>query len=484
MKIHKYISLSIMMLSMLTACEPSHLNDNLLDSKVSFSRGGINSVLFYDVEGTFTHSFYAVNPGYFEGETKVTITKSTEILNKYNEDNETALKELPADCYTILNAEGQITKDGRACKFDIRFDCDKLRDLSQVEDYSDLADYIVPFLLTTDGGIDVNEDLSTVLFHPDMRRILVSILEPGDTIVQKKDIKGTLEYKIFIKPATDNNWESIFDVTSGDAAIQYINESLIKRASLSAYSALTPMPSEAYTIDFTNVINLGTHVATMTVKVDASKIPEGCFSIACYLNGATIAGEDVPIEGKPYRIINFQNVDPISTVGKVPVDKNNDDESYLGKYLTDFGYTALSRSGWVFSPESYHNNSYSNAIDGNTGSNWENRYNDNANSAGPKSTLPFNAILDLGSVQDFTAIEIWRRMHATYVKDLRGYEIYVSDDKENWKYVTTIDYGTEAEQRAMYNIFQKVSGRYINLYITRSNRSANVSFAEIFIWNK
>jgi len=484
MKIYKYISLSVMMLTTLVACEPSHLEDNLFDSAVSFSRSGINTVLFYDVEGTYDYSFYAVNAGYYPGETEVTIVKNLEILNKYNEDFQTSLKELPDDCYTLLTTKGQITNDGRTCKFDIRFDCDKLRELSQEEDYSDLEDYIVPFILTTDGGIGVSENSNTLFIHPDMRRISVIAETSGEITVKKEQIQGNLKYEFSVKTAIDNNWETIFDVISGDAAIQYINGSLIKRGSLTTYSTLAPTPSNAYTIDFDNTINAGTSIATATITVDASKIPEGCSSIAFYLKGATVAGENAPIDGIPYMIIHFQNVDPISTVGLVTVDKNIDDATYLGKYLESFGYSILSRNGQVFSPDSYHNNSYKNALDGNTGSNWENRYNDNANSAGPKSYLPFNAILDLGSVQDFTAIEVWRRMHATYVKDLREYELYVSDDKINWKYITTIDYGTGGEQRAMYNVFQKVSGRYVNMYMTRSNRAANVSLAELFIWNK
>ncbi len=486
MKIHKYISLSIITLTMLVACEPSHLDDNLFDSVVSFSRSGVNSVLFYDVEGTYDYSFYAVNAGYYKGETNVTIVKDNEILNKYNEDYQTSYKELPADCYTILETKGQITEDGRTCKFDIRFDCDKLRDLAEEVDYSDLENYIIPLSLTTDGNIGVSDKSNTMFIQPDMRRISVVAETSGEVTVQKEEIKGTLEYKFSVKTAIDNQWETVFDILSGDAAVQHINGSLIKRASLNTYSALMPVPSDAYTIEVENTILPGTSVATTTVKVDASKIPAGCSSIAFYMKGATVAGEDAPIDGTPYMIIHFQNADPISIAGLIEVANNNDgkDDLYLGKHLQSLGYTALSRNGWVFSPDSYHNNSYPNAIDGKTNSNWENRYNDNANSSGPKSYLPFNAILDLGSAQDFTAIEIWRRMHATYVKDLREFELYVSDDKVNWKYVTTIDYGTGAEQRAMYNVFQKVNARYINLYVTRSNRGANVSIAEIFVWDK
>ena len=171
MKIYKYISLSIMVLAMLVACESSHLEDNLFDSSVSFSRSGINSVLFYDVEGTFNYSFYAVNAGYYAGETNVAIAKDNEILDNYNEAFQTSYKELPADCYTILETKGQITEDGRTCKFDIQFDCDKLRELAEEEDYSDLENYIIPLLLTTDGRLAVSDKSNTMFIQPDMRRI-------------------------------------------------------------------------------------------------------------------------------------------------------------------------------------------------------------------------------------------------------------------------------------------------------------------------
>jgi len=477
-----------MMLAMLVACEPSHLEDNLLDSTVYFSRSGINSASFYDAEGTFDYPFYAVNAGYFRGETSVTITKDVTALNKYNEDNEASLKELPADCYTLIETKGQITKDEDACKFIIRFDCEKLQTLSQEGDYSDLKDYVVPLSLTTDGGIAANENLNTLLIHPDMKKIAVSLEMPGEKLsemtVLKKDIKGTMEYEFSFNLPADNNWETIFDVLSGDAAIQYINGNIIKRASLSTYSALTPVPSDAYTIDFNNTMDKGTPVATMKFTIDAAKMPEGCSSIACYLNGVTVDGEAIPIEGNPYLIIHFQNAQPISTVGLVSVTDGGSDDNYLGKYLEGSGYAVLPRTGWVFSPESYHNNSYGNAIDGKTNSIWENRYNDNANSSGPKSSLPFNAILDLGMNQTFTALEIWRRISDKYVHDLREFELYVSDDKVNWKYVTTIDYGTSADQRAMYNVIPKVSGHYINFYITKTNRPTNINMAEIFLWNK
>lgn len=482
MKIYKYISLSIMLLSLLVACEPSHLEDNLNASVVSFSRSGIEPVLFYDVEGKYNYSFYAVNAGYYAGDTEVEVIKDVQLLNRYNDSLQTSLQELPTDCYTLVTTKGHISGKEKTCKFDIQFDCEKLRALALEADYSDLENYIIPLSLTGDGKMSISEKSNTLFIQPDMRRVPVALEEAGEVTIPKSKIKGQLEFSFSFKTAIDNNWETKFDVLSGDDAIQHINNNLIKRASLTSYSSLVGLPSDAYTVIFDNIMKPGTSTTMMTVKVDANKIPEGCTSLACYLTEASIAGEVSPIEGSPYSIIHFQNVDSISTVGKVQVDKDGNDATYLGKYLSEHGYSVLPRDGWVFSPESYQGTSYTQALDGKTSSHWENRYNNNG--VGPTGFLPLNTILDLGAVKEFTAIEIWRRLHNTYVKDLRAFEIYISDDATNWKYVTSIDYGTGAEQRAMYDIFQKVNARYINLYVTRSNRGANVSIAEIHLWNK
>lgn len=485
MKTYKYIVPFMVVLSTILGCERRHLEDNLLESTVYFSRSGLQSASFYDVEGTYEYPLFAANTGYFPGETHVFVSKEATVLNTYNQENGTSLKELPSDCYLITEGKGKITKEERVSRFGIQFDCDKLRALSQEADYSDLEDYVVPLQLTTDGGIKASEQGNMILVRPQMKQMTVSVVSPGEVTVAKSDIVGTLTFEFPVKTTLENRWITTFKTLTGNEAIDRMNTTLLSRGSLKAYSALTAMPSDAYTITFDDTIHPGTSTATMTVKVDATKVPEGCTSIVLWLEGAAILGEEVSVEGMPYMIIHFQNVAPISTVGLIPANSANTtvDGPYLGKYLEGFGYTVIPRTGWIFSPDSYHNNSYPNAIDGSTTTIWENRYNDNAGSVGPK-TLLFNAIVDLGQVRTFNAIELWRRAHATYISDLRAFEIYISDDQINWKYVTTIDYGTATNQRAMYNVFQKVNARYVNLYMTRSNRSAAVSIAELFLWNK
>lgn len=489
MKIQKYIILVVIMLLSLVACEPNHINDNLLESTVYFSRSGEVTATFYDAEGISDYSFYAVNAGFFEGQSKLSIKVDPSALEKYNEDNKTSFETLPEDYYTIIEGAGIIEGENRTCEFKIQFDNHKLKEFSEKEDYSDLMNYVIPFVLTAEGEIDLGsrpegEGLNIVLIRPGMKRISASLVETNEINIPQTQIKGEFTYEVEIALSTINQWEVEVEVATGDKLIEYYNTNLTKRGSLEAYSALVPVPTDAYTIDFDNRVPKDSDVGRMKITFDATKVPQGVSSIVVTLDRATVDGEEIPIDGDAYVIINLVNIEPVSVSTTIlsPSDRGKDSE-FLAKYLGDFGYTILSRDGWTFSPESYHGTTYTNAIDGNTNSQWENRY--GASGGGPTKVLPFNAILDLGVTQKFSALELWRRPHATYVTDLRGFEIYVSDDNVNWKYITTVDYGGTANaERMLYTFFNEVEARYVNLYITKANRAGVVSIAEIYLWNK
>lgn len=470
---------------LLMGCERRHLEDNLLGSTVYFSRSGLQPATFYDVEGTHDYVFYGVNTGYFRGEADLKVELDVTVLDAYNQENATSLKELPEDCYLIKEDKGTITKDKNESRFVVQFNAERLRALSQEVDYSDLQNYVVPLLLSTEGELPASAQRNQMLVQPDMKQLTVLAESPGEVTVPKSELTGTLTFEFPVKTALENNWETTFDILIGEEAVTRLNSTPLQLGSLEAGGTFVTTPSTAYSVAFEETVQPGTSSSTMTVTVDAAKVPEGCTSIVLWLEGASVLGSAAPVEGKPYLLINLQNVSPVNTAELIPVNVGNADETYYGKYLEQFGYTLLSQAGWNFAPDSYHANSYPSAIDGNTRTIWENRYNDNANSAGPKSTLPFNAIIDLGKVETFNAIELWRRANnANYVSDLKSFEMYVSDDKVNWKYVTTIDYGTEKDQRAMYNFFQTVRARYVNLYMTGSNRSSAVSIAEVRLWTR
>lgn len=356
MKVLKYIILVFIGLVMLIACEPSHLEDNLPDSVVYFSRSGVVSAIVYDAEETSEYSFYAVNAGYFGGQTDVVATMDLSAIDKYNLENNTTLEALPTDCYNIIEQKGTIADDRNTCKFRVLFNNEKLKQLSQKEDYSDLQNYAIPFVLTSDGGIAVNEKLNTLLIRPDMRQVSVFINTSNEITVPRSEIKDALTFEFNIAVSTDNKWETTFDILTGESAAEYVNQNLIKRGKLAAYSALIPISANDYTVTIDETIHPGTSVSKVIITIDAAKVPEGFSSIALFLKEATVAGESVPIDGLQHMIVNFQNVAPVSSVGVVSVLDREKDALYLGKYLQNYGYTVIPRTKWTFAPESYQNN--------------------------------------------------------------------------------------------------------------------------------
>lgn len=152
--------------------------------------------------------------------------------------------------------------------------------------------------------------------------------------------------------------------------------------------------------------------------------------------------------------------------------------------------TALDRTGWVYCPESCQNgNPASYTLDGDLGNFWENRWGDGY---GPTS-LPFNAVLDMGSKQKINILEPWRRSGG-YVTDTKTIEIYAAEtvDYSNREsiqygdltYIGTVEFGNTSNTRqGQLFALDPVETRYLIMRFTGSNRNGScISLAEIGAW--
>lgn len=153
--------------------------------------------------------------------------------------------------------------------------------------------------------------------------------------------------------------------------------------------------------------------------------------------------------------------------------------------------TALDRTDWVFQPESCQNgNPTSYTLDGDLGNFWENRWSDGY---GPTSSLPFNAVLDMGSKQKINILEPWRRSGG-YVTDTRTIEIYAAEtvDYSNREsiqygdltYIGTVEFGNTSNTRqGQLFALDPVETQYLIMRFTGSNRNGScISLAEIGAW--
>ena len=134
--------------------------------------------------------------------------------------------------------------------------------------------------------------------------------------------------------------------------------------------------------------------------------------------------------------------------------------------------------------------SYTMMFDNNVTDHWENTWGDFG--WGP-TTVPFNAVIDLGSAKDVTAIEYWLRDHSSYYNDTKGIEVYAAESADysnpaaiqldGLTYLGYYDFYAGHNQRVQVMEFPKVNTPYLVLRYTSSNRGNSVCGNELRIWN-
>ena len=160
-----------------------------------------------------------------------------------------------------------------------------------------------------------------------------------------------------------------------------------------------------------------------------------------------------------------------------------------GIALTD--RTVLDHTNMKFVPgSSWSSINWNMMFDNNTTTHWENRW--SSGGWGP-TTVPFNAVIDLGSKQDVTALEYWRRNDSMH-SDAKGFELYAAETAD---YSNTEDiqldgltflgyYETNGQghgSRVTVSEFPKVNTQYIVIRYTSSNRGNSVNCCELRLWN-
>lgn len=150
------------------------------------------------------------------------------------------------------------------------------------------------------------------------------------------------------------------------------------------------------------------------------------------------------------------------------------------------GGEVLPHEGMKFIPgSSWSSFDWGKMFDNNTTSHWENRW--SSGGWGP-TTVPFNAVVDLGSKQQVSAMEYWRR-DGTYYYDTKGFEIYaaetadysVSDNLQfdGLTYLGYYELSGEHGYRATISEFPTVETQYIIIRYTNSNRGNSVNCCEL-----
>lgn len=312
--------------------------------------------------------------------------------------------------------------------------------------------YILRRIVVKDATIDFGLSSGVVNMNPEKSSFTVSLP--------------------FNNTAFDIAWELEVENVFNDT-----EESTELGNSLAAKYARKGMPLEAF-VTTESAMEPGVNSLTYSISMPEGT-PYGVYWLKVKLSNptlneapiATTTGEDVEA------VIRYEYMPDVTVSGLLTALNGS--------------ATALDRTGWVYCPESCQNgNPASYTLDGDLGNFWENRWSDGY---GPTSSLPFNAVLDMGSKQKINILEPWRRSGG-YVTDTKTIEIYAAEtvDYSNREsiqygdltYIGTVEFGNTSNTRqGQLFALDPVETQYLIMRFTGSNRNGScISLAEIGAW--
>ena len=246
-----------------------------------------------------------------------------------------------------------------------------------------------------------------------------------------------------------------------------------------AWNGVTPK------VEGASSLGAGENDAHYTISLPAGT-PAGIYDVQVKFGNAQLNGEKDMLtnyagKGEVYTAyIRFDIRDKHFIVEQANGDANRTAGIYAdGEILPHADMQFIPGSSWSDIP-------WNKMFDDNTTSHWENRW--SSGGWGP-TTVPFNAVVDLGSKQQVSAMEYWRR-DGSYYYDTKGFELYaaesadysVKDDikLEGLTYLGYYEYsGSSFDIRAHVNTFPTVETQYIVIRYTNSNRGNSVNCCEL-----
>lgn len=341
--------------------------------------------------------------------------------------------------------------------------------------------YCIALKLVSDGVTSVDSDAYYVI-----RRVTVTDPKINFGIVSGEQIFSGDSLNIEVSLPFENKdfnvaWEVEFESDSF-LALNEATESTDRGNTLPARYHYRPLPLSSIRNAEVHSMAPGTEKVVYTIKLpqDAAY---GNYYFKVKLSNPTLNDNPIgSIDGDVDASICFQYLPPVNMSGA------------SSAYTALNGYaTVVPPASIKFVPESSHQSSYTDALDNNTGTFWENNWG-SGGSYGTTS-IPFNAAVDLGTPTQIDLLEIWRRS-GNYVTDLRRFEVYAAETMD-YSNRTSIAYtgltylgevnfgGTSNKNQSQLFALDPVTARYYLLRFTHSNRNGSyISIAEMGWWHK
>lgn len=417
------------------SCEPSHLNDNMYEPAVYFVNGGLTRETIYSVEGSHTVQVHAYCGGIESIDPEVVVEVDRSALDTYNINTGESLEFLPESCYTIESAPKKMS--GNRVTFDIVFDCQKLEELSQQDDFSDLEGYAVPVMLRslTEGVMVAGDaDLCSAVIIPDMEMMGFTFEQAGVKSVdltEFSDADGFLTYEYRLSTPVENHWDNpvrfIFPAESPDAEYG-------------------PLPEGSYTVtqsaeQFTD----GVSEIIFTVKIDKDAATAFNYSLVAQVE----SGGSFVMFGDGTSVLNLTNR-----------------YTYDQSAITAVADTYVQGRGADLT------------LDGDLSTLWECAYNTSSTHVGLRQ-MPYTLTYTLEEPVMLYDIRLDKRSDR-YVTDLKAGYFEASLDGEAYTRVIDVDYGSSTQASWIHSLTEPMEAKYVRFVATESNRrSGNYPLASI-----
>ena len=420
-------------LLLLAGCDISNRDNNLSEPLVYFINDGETTLDLYNTGENHTYTMPIFKSGLIEKEANIELEVDESLIELYNQENNTSAKLLPAEYYQIVNSKQTMGASQQKGNMQVVFKT------SLLSENPNRDNYILPLSLSSKGEVQINSNKGSVIVSPVVKPATFGFT-CANTLqeVIPTTASGKIERALPIEAPFSNQWDIDFTAS--------IDQTLLDEWNKKNELEYTQPISGSFELVGEQKLVAGKNTQTLKLILDKEKLGYGWFAIPIRLSNPS-----------KFEIKEEQSTCVVTVLNR----------------MEQIPYTQWS----VESYTSYQGSEKpENMIDNNDNTRWHVKYN---NSGVGTMGLPQTFVFKLNTNYAISEFEILRRGD-TYNTDLKGGYFEISEDGTNWTKATTFDFGTE--KRLGYVSFYcpiVVTGKYIKMVITESNRGANVSVQEL-----
>lgn len=418
---------------LLTGCDISNRDNNLSESLVYFINEGENNLVLYNTGEDFTYTMPIFKSGLLKEEANVELLVDSKLIEQYNNDNKTTYELLPAEYYQIVKSKQTMDPSQQKANFEVTFKT------SHLNENPNRDHFILPLLLTSEGEVETNQNKNIVYITPVVKPATFGFnCENTLQTVIPTTATGKIEIELPIGTPFTNKWNIDFTAAFDQDLLDKWNE----KNGLDYH-----MPVEgSYELIEDQKLVAGKNSQTLKLVIDKDKLGYGWFAVPIRLSNPSKFEINEEQSSCVVTILNRMEEIPHSLWAV---------ESYSGYHGTEV-------------PK--------NMIDDNPDTRWHIKW---TSTGAGTTTLPQTIIFKLSAAYKISEFEILRR-NDQYNTDLKGGYFEISMDNINWTRAATFDFGTgKSTGYVSFYCPTAVTGKYIKMVVTESNRGTQVSVQEL-----